>query len=182
MDDGLTHVPSDSDELSPRMRRGLAAAALILSLAIGALGGLGLYTFHFAQGLSYLSNDPRACMNCHIMREYYQSWQQNAHHNWAVCNDCHSPHNIVGKMITKADNGWNHSVKFTLQTYNDPIPIREVNRERLRHNCIACHKEFVSGILTSDKVAAGIDPHTAIAREEVDCLRCHHEVGHGARR
>lgn len=178
----VTSGRKQHDELPPRTRRGLALAALILSIAVGVLGGLGMYTFHFAQGLSYLSNDPKACTNCHIMREYYDSWDKNVHHNWAVCNDCHSPHNIVGKLITKADNGWNHSVKFTLGTYTDPIRIREINRKRLRHNCIACHQEFVSDVLTSSRVAAGMDPHIASLREELDCLRCHRDVGHGARR
>lgn len=170
------------EELSPRARRGLALAALVLSLSVGVLGGLGFYTFHFAQGLSYLSNDPKACVNCHIMNEHYDSWLKNAHHQWATCNDCHSPHALVPKYISKADNGWNHSVKFTLQNYSDPIRIREVNRDRLRHNCIACHRGFVGQTLTDARVAAGMDPHIAEHREELDCLRCHRDVGHGARR
>ncbi|MDQ3023409.1 MAG: cytochrome c nitrite reductase small subunit [bacterium] len=182
----IEHEGPESDhvgvELSPRARSGIALAAVLLSLAVGLLAGLGFYTFHFAQGLSYLSNDPKACMNCHIMREHYDSWSKSAHHNWAVCNDCHSPHDPLGKMINKADNGWNHSVKFTLQTYTDPIQIREVNRDRLRHNCIACHSGFISATLNDAHVAAGADPHVATNREELDCLRCHRDVGHGARR
>ena len=35
---------------------------------VGLLVGIGSYTFYYAQGASYLSNDPRACVNCHIMR------------------------------------------------------------------------------------------------------------------
>ena len=31
--------------------------------------GLGLYTFVYAKGYSYLSNDPQGCANCHVMQE-----------------------------------------------------------------------------------------------------------------
>jgi cytochrome c nitrite reductase small subunit len=41
----------------------------LLAILIGALAGIGGYTFYYAKGLSYLSNDPRACVNCHIMRD-----------------------------------------------------------------------------------------------------------------
>jgi len=65
--------------------------------------------------------------NCHIMREHLASWQKSSHHTRAVCNDCHMPHQVLPKLLTKADNGWNHSVKFTLQNYGDPIRIRPAN-------------------------------------------------------
>ena len=31
---------------------------------------------YYAQGFSYLSDDPAACANCHIMREHYDGWQK----------------------------------------------------------------------------------------------------------
>jgi len=128
----------------------------------GLVHNLG-YTFHFAQGLSYFSNDPNACANCHVMREYLDSWQKSSHHASAVCNDCHTPHALLPKLLTKAENGWNHSVKFTLQNFVEPIRIRPVNARKLVANCIACHAELVSEI-------------------EADCLPCHSGVGHGPRR
>lgn len=140
----------------------------VLSGLTGLLLGIGAYTFHFAEGLSYFSNDPNACANCHVMRDYLDSWQKSSHHTRAVCNDCHSPHSIVPKMLTKADNGWNHSVKFTLHTYGDPIRIRLVNAERVQANCVNCHRELV------DDVRHG--------KQDIDCLRCHAGVGHGPRR
>src|SRR3989338_5813171 len=80
-----------------------------LCIALGILGGLGGYTFRYAAGLSYLSNDPKACMNCHIMRDEYDSWVRGSHHTAATCNDCHVPHTLPEKYLTKMLNGWNHS-------------------------------------------------------------------------
>ena len=139
----------------------------VLSVMAGVLIGVSAYTFQFAEGLSYFSNDPAACANCHIMREHLDSWQKSSHHARAVCNDCHTPPELAAKLWTKADNGWNHSVKFTLQSFREPIRIRPVNARRLQDNCIRCHGEFVAEI------------HAPGA--EADCLRCHGGVGHGPR-
>jgi len=125
--------------------------------------GLGAYTFRYAQGLSYFSNDPNACANCHIMGDHLDSWQKSSHHAQATCNDCHTPVALLPKFFTKAENGWNHSMKFTLQNFREPIRIRPVNARRLTENCVRCHAEFVSEI-------------------EADCLQCHAGVGHGPRR
>lgn len=145
----------------------------VLSGLAGLFLGIGAYTFHFAEGLSYFSNDPNSCANCHVMREYLDSWQKSSHHARAVCNDCHSPHALVPKLVTKADNGWNHSVKFTLHTFADPIRIRPVNAGRLHANCVACHQELVDDI-------RHLSAHSGT--QDLDCLRCHAGVGHGPRR
>ncbi len=146
-------------------------ALAVLSILVGMAFGVGLYTFNYAHGWSYFSNDPQACANCHIMDDHYSSWTSSSHHNWATCNDCHTPHTLVPKYLTKAENGFNHSLKFTLQNFKYPIQIREVNRQRLLHNCQECHAEFISGITA----------HTVPDGEEFDCLRCHPSVGHGPR-
>ena len=69
--------------------------------------------FHFADGLAYAGNDPKACVNCHIMRDQYNGWQISSHHNHATCNDCHVPEAGLAKWICKADNGYRHSKGFT---------------------------------------------------------------------
>jgi cytochrome c nitrite reductase small subunit len=46
---------------------------LIAGVVFGLLAGLGLYTFVYAQGGSYLTNDPAACVNCHVMNEQYNA-------------------------------------------------------------------------------------------------------------
>lgn len=48
--------------------------AMLLSLLLGGLIGLGGYTFRYGQGFGYLSNDPAACKNCHVINE--RSWSR----------------------------------------------------------------------------------------------------------
>ena len=67
---------------------------LVAGIVFGLLVGLGLYTFVYARGASYLTNDPAACANCHVMSEQYDGWLKSSHHAVAVCNDCHTPHNL----------------------------------------------------------------------------------------
>lgn len=141
---------------------------LVLAVLAGILTGVGGYTFYYAQGASYLSDDPTACVNCHIMREQFDGWQKGSHHAAATCNDCHVPHDFVGKWLTKASNGYHHSAAFTLQNFHEPIRIRPGNAAVLEENCRYCHGAFIREI-----VAHG---------EESSCVRCHDAVGHGPSR
>ena len=43
---------------------GVAIAGLTLSIAVGLAAGVGGYTFVFARGASYLTDDPAACALC----------------------------------------------------------------------------------------------------------------------
>lgn len=147
-------------------------AAQWLAVCSGVVLGLGAFTFQYAQGLSYFSNRPENCANCHIMRDQLDSWQKSVHHGRATCNDCHTPHDPLGKLVTKADNGWRHSSAFTLQNFPDPIRITPRNRARLLHNCVGCH-----GGLVAEIEHASV-PHGS---GELDCLHCHAGVGHGPR-
>jgi cytochrome c nitrite reductase small subunit len=142
---------------------------LALTGVIGLFLGLGTYTFTYAHGLSYFSNDPKACMNCHVMREHFDGWQKSPHHAVATCNDCHTPKNFVLKYLSKAENGYWHSKGFTLQDFHEPIMIRPKNVAVLQDNCVACHQQIVDGINT----------HPGDPQKMLDCLHCHRDVGHG---
>ena len=69
---------------------------LIFFLA-GGIVGLGGFTFKYGQGFSYLSDDPKACANCHIMQSVYDRWNHGTHKAVATCNDCHTPEVLYGK-------------------------------------------------------------------------------------
>lgn len=144
---------------------------IALCVALGLSAGIGLYTFRYAEGLSYLSTDPRACMNCHIMRPQYDSWLKSSHHNTALCIDCHLPHSFVPKYIAKLENGYRHSEKFTTQEFEEPIRVQARGLAILQANCIECHKG-----LTHDLVSLGRG-----SRDELQCVHCHSGVGHGER-
>ena len=132
--------------MSPRLSKvnWLAASVCVL---LGIPAGVGSFAFYYGEGTSYFSNDPQACVNCHIMRDQYDGWQKASHHVFATCNDCHTPHDLVGKYLTKAENGFWHSKGFTLQDFHEPIQIKPRNSRVLRENCIACHRDLVSELL-----------------------------------
>ncbi|MCA9989912.1 MAG: cytochrome c nitrite reductase small subunit [Ardenticatenaceae bacterium] len=164
----------NTDSPSPkRVQRWPALSAvplwLWLSLAgfFGGIVGLGAFTFAYAEGGSYLSNDPAACVNCHIMREVYDGWNHGTHKAVATCNDCHTPHTFPAKYLVKGINGWNHSLAFTMGNFPEPIRITDQNRGIAQGNCLYCHGDLVSAISHED----GDDP--------TNCLTCHAGVGHG---
>ena len=141
----------------------------IVAAMLGILLGVGGFTVHYGEGISYFSKDPAACMNCHIMRPQFDSWQKASHHTVATCADCHLPHDFLGKYLAKAKNGWNHSKAFTLQNFREPILISESNRRILQVNCLECH-----GDLVHDLVRGSTTDTNAIS-----CVHCHRSVGHG---
>lgn len=143
-------------------------AGVIVAVLVGVLAGLGAATAHYAEATSYLSTDPRACANCHIMQSQYDSWQKASHHTVASCVDCHLPAGFAEKWWAKTENGWNHSSAFTLQNFPEPIRITEKNAAILEDNCLRCHAELV-GFLQG---ASG---------ERTRCVKCHDDVGHGER-
>lgn len=143
--------------------------AIALAVAVGLLAGIGGFTFLYAEGLSYMSDDPKVCVNCHIMQPQYDSWQKSSHHTVATCVDCHLPHGFIRKYIAKAENGYHHSVAFTLQNFHEPIMIGPKNSRILQETCVTCH-----GALVHQQIAS-----TAGASDEVSCVRCHRGVGHG---
>lgn len=149
------------------MRQGWIAS--LFTICLGVLMGIGGYTFHYAKGTSYLSNDPKACANCHVMQEHLDSWVKSSHHAAASCNDCHVPHDLMFKYLAKARNGWNHSRAFTLQNFPEPIRITPKNLESLQANCIHCHETLVSGVL---------DDHHDTETKHSSCTDCHRSVGH----
>ena len=42
---------------------------MLLAVLTGTVAGVGAFTFHYGEGLSYFSTDPRACKNCHVMND-----------------------------------------------------------------------------------------------------------------
>ncbi|HEY3352383.1 MAG TPA: NapC/NirT family cytochrome c, partial [Polyangia bacterium] len=109
-----------------------------LAVLAGAFAGLGLFTFNYAAGTAYLSNDPAACANCHLMNDQFESWRKGPHHAVATCNDCHVPPQFPAKYVAKARNGYHHSMGITLQparpddpgarrVFEEPVRIKDTN-------------------------------------------------------
>lgn len=157
----------------PKWVRTLASSdplSLVVVGLIGLVAGAGVYTFVYAKGYAYLSNDPAACMNCHVMREQFDEWVKSSHHTVATCNDCHMPHdNLVAKYLSKAENGFWHSLKFTTQNFREPIQIRRKNLVVTEKSCMHCHQQ----IFDSPSFV-----HTGTPGKDLSCVRCHGSVGH----
>ncbi len=152
-----------------REGRFISIAGLLLTVTLGVFFGSLSYTMYHARAASYLSDDPTACVNCHIMRDAYDSWQKAGHHTAANCNDCHVPHDLVGKYLTKLDNGYHHSVAFTLDNFHEPIRARDSSRRVVLDNCLDCHVDLVSEMSAS----------AGASGEPIDCIHCHAAAGHG---
>ncbi len=138
----------------------------LLVAVAGLVFGTGTYTFVYGEGYSYFSDDPRACVNCHVMRDHYESWVKNPHGRVTTCNSCHAPEEIYLKYFVKAENGFNHSWKFTTGLYTEPIQIREHNFKITMKACLSCHGELFQ------------DPGKHAEIEGRSCVSCHQNVGH----
>ncbi|HIQ05926.1 MAG TPA: cytochrome c nitrite reductase small subunit [Anaerolineae bacterium] len=139
----------------------------IATLLFGMLFGLGAYIFNYAEGTAYFSDDPNACLNCHVMREPFDGWSRSSHKATATCNDCHIPHGFPDKWLAKGLNGWNHSWAFTTGDFAGPIRIRAFNARIVQQNCVSCHQALVSQV------------HRSGLQQELSCVACHGNVGHG---
>jgi cytochrome c nitrite reductase small subunit len=137
-----------------------------LGVTIGFATGVGGYTFYYAKGASYLTNDPAACANCHIMSEHFEAWLKSSHRSVAVCNDCHTPPGVIPKYVTKATNGIWHSVAFTTGRFPEPLRIKPRNRSITETTCATCHQEIVTAIQSHGR------------QGKIDCVPCHSSVGH----
>jgi cytochrome c nitrite reductase small subunit len=148
------------------------SAAVIAAVIGGIAIGLGSYTFVYAKGYSYLTNDPAACANCHVMRDHFAAWSRGSHRAVATCNDCHTPPGLIPKYLTKARNGFWHSFYFTMGGYPDPLRITPRNHEVTEQACRKCHAELTTSI--EPATASPAVPHAP----GLVCVNCHRTVGH----
>lgn len=144
-------------------------------IAFAALIGLGFYTLHISKATSYMSDDPQACINCHVMTPHYMTWNTSSHREVAHCNDCHVPHeNFVKKYAFKAQDGLYHSYVFTTRTEPQVIRAKEASSKVIHNNCIRCHQDQV----TDAKLAGFVENHHQ-DRTDRFCWECHKDVPHG---
>jgi cytochrome c nitrite reductase small subunit len=136
--------------------------------------GLGSYVFYLSKAWSYLSDDPKVCVNCHIMSPEYATWSRSSHQR-VSCNDCHVPHtSVFAKFAFKAYDGLRHSAYFTLRLEPQVIRIREPGRAVVQENCKRCHafkNERVSTLLVTGQNAA--------CGQGRLCVECHRDTPHG---
>jgi len=166
-------------------RRALSALTSLLTLrfvprpwwilcfaALGILAGLALALGKVSRATSYLSDDPEACVNCHVMRPHYASWQRSSHARVATCNDCHVPHQTpLHAYAFKARDGLYHSSIFTLRLEPQVIHISSGAVPVVQNNCRRCHQPTIATV----SACCGGDGDRL-------CWDCHREVPHGRAR
>lgn len=146
-----------------------------LIVVAGAFCGLGLLVAKLSNATSYLSDDPKACINCHIMAPQYASWQRGSHGRVATCNDCHVPHeNVFRKYAFKAMDGTRHSYMFTFHLEPQVIRVHEPGIKVIQSNCVRCHE---AQLARTDLVT--MTGSKALHGEGMLCWHCHRETPHG---
>lgn len=147
-----------------------------VAVLLGIFFGLGAYAFIVSKAYSYLSDDPKACVNCHVMNPQYANWFHNAHGRVATCNDCHVPHdNVISKYLFKATDGLSHATKFTFRLERQNIIMEEETRPLVQENCIRCH-----GKLVGKEFMMSVQSNYKNHLTERYCLDCHRQEPHGS--
>jgi len=144
-------------------------------ILLGIFTGLALTILKISNAVSYLSDDPKACVNCHIMSPQFATWEKGSHGRVAVCNDCHVPQdNILNKYYFKATDGLRHATMFTFRLEPQVIQIKEAGKKAVQENCIRCHSNLIHPISIR-----AISNKIIINKEETYCWDCHRETPHG---
>jgi cytochrome c nitrite reductase small subunit len=147
--------------------------AIFISASI--ILGVVLDLVYISNATSYLSDDSKTCMNCHVMGPQYSTWQHSAHREVTTCNDCHTPQDSIFKHYAfKAQDGLRHSTIFTMRTEPQSIKINKAALAVVQSNCIRCHDNLIQNIDTQRK-------STAVTSHGYDrlCWECHRETPHG---
>jgi cytochrome c nitrite reductase small subunit len=141
----------------------------------GAFAGLAAYALVVSNAVSYMSDNPATCVNCHVMGPQYATWFHSSHREHATCNDCHVPQdNIFKHYIFKAQDGLRHATIFTLNTTPDPIIMHEAGQRAVQANCQRCHDH------TNQHVTPGSVSYDQVQKGEGQlCWDCHRDVPHG---
>ncbi len=146
-----------------------------VAILVGAMVGLGFFLMRLGEVTSYLSDNPEACINCHVMTPEYNSWMHSSHREWASCNDCHVPQdNALEGYYFKAKDGLYHSYIFTTHQEPEVIKMREASQEVVQNNCIRCHVQQVTEARYNDWLEGHSENRTTR-----QCWTCHREVPHG---
>jgi cytochrome c nitrite reductase small subunit len=144
-------------------------------IMLGIFFGLGFYIFYISNAISYLSDDPKTCVNCHVMNPQYATWERGSHGKVATCNDCHVPQdNLVRKYWFKANDGVRHATYFTMKWEPQVIRIKDAGKKAVQENCIRCHTNQIHPI-----ALRSINNNNVEDQTEKFCWDCHRETPHG---
>jgi cytochrome c nitrite reductase small subunit len=125
-----------------------------LLVLIGVALGMAVLIVRISNATSYLSDEPEACINCHVMTNAYATWQRGSHARVAKCNDCHLPQvGSVTQYSFKAQDGARHSFAFTLRLEPEVLHLNTKAVPVVQANCLRCHENqfFMIRLATSSE-------------------------------
>lgn len=135
---------------------------------MGIIAGMLLLTIRVSEAYSYLTDDPRTCMNCHVMATQYATWERSSHRAVANCNDCHVPHDsLLRKYAFKAKDGLRHTAIFTLRLEPQVIRAIPASKAVIYENCLRCH------------LPKQLSQLPLLCQSGRSCTECHGSVAHG---
>ncbi len=141
----------------------------------GTILGIIILLVYTSRAHSYLSDDPKTCINCHVMYPQYATWMHSSHKAAATCNDCHVPHdNIFRTYFFKAKDGLRHATIFTARAEPQVIQIKQAGINVVQENCIRCHKQLVDMVSIVQVTGENHLEGTGFR-----CWDCHRETPHG---
>ena len=120
-------------------------------ILVGILVGLFFLIMYVGNATSYLSDNPKACTNCHVPND-----------------------NAIRKFLFKASDGLRHSFMFTFRLEPQVIRIKVAGRQVVQENCIRCHSNLLHPISLRSISNKSIYEDT-----DAVCWDCHREVPHG---
>ncbi len=146
----------------------MARASLIIAVTVFIFV---LATFiYVSDAPAYAGKSPGTCNNCHVMDAAYENWYHASHEPWAVCVDCHLPHdNLADYYIEKGKTGLHDVYVFSTGTTPQLIRAKDETKRIIQSNCIRCHNDTVEDIM--------MGPQPFIR----NCWECHRSIAHGLR-
>jgi len=144
-------------------------------IVLGIMVGIIIHVLNISNAVSYLSDDPTTCVNCHVMYPEYATWERGSHGRVTTCNDCHVPQdNVIRKYLFKAGDGLRHASMFTLRMEPQVIRIKEAAKKVVQENCVRCHANYLHPVSLRSIGATNIHEES-----ERLCWDCHRETPHG---
>jgi len=144
--------------------------------ATGSAFGLGLLFLVLFNAPSYLTDDPKVCINCHVMVPEYASWERGSHREVAHCVDCHIPHeNFARKWAFKGASGAKDTFVFLTRGEDQVITLTNTSKRIIQDNCLRCHERQTGHLGLFN--AMGLDGSSGRW-----CADCHRETAHGRAR
>ena len=148
---------------------------LTVIILCGIFAGIMLLVVHVSKAVSYLSDKPEACINCHVMYPQFASWSKSSH-STVKCVECHIPaDNLFRKYYVKGTDGLAHSTYFTMRWEPQVIQMKNRGIGVVQENCIRCHLDLVD--MVSLVEATG---KSAAKGDGKLCWDCHRETPHGS--